>query len=45
MSYNTDDLKYICRLLGCSGVDNKCPGNEQCSIIIKILGGRNELHA
>ena len=26
----------ICRMIGCSGMDDKYPGNEHCSIISKI---------
>jgi len=31
-------LASICKEIGCSGMDNKCPGNPDCSIIKKILG-------
>jgi hypothetical protein len=33
-------LKAICRVLGCSGMDKKCPGNPDCSILRKIRRGK-----
>jgi hypothetical protein len=31
----------ICRMIGCSGLDDKCPGNKDCSIIMKITHRTN----
>lgn len=30
------DLKKFCYFIGCSGMDNLCPGNENCKIIRKF---------
>lgn len=35
-------LKAICRVIGCSGVDNLCPGNPNCTILRKIRRGKGE---
>ena len=31
-------LSAICRMLGCSGINSECPGNEQCEILQKVIG-------
>jgi len=31
----------ICRMIGCSGLNDKCPGNKDCSIIMKITHRTN----
>ena len=28
--------KEICKTIGCSGLSKKCPGDPNCSIIIKV---------
>lgn len=28
--------KDICKAIGCSGIDDKCPGNSKCKILRKI---------
>ncbi len=33
-----NDLKELCKLIGCSGMGEKCPGNSKCEIIRKIMG-------
>ena len=30
-------LKFICKSIGCSMIDEKCPGNTSCDIIRKFL--------
>ena len=34
-------LAEVCKEIGCSGMDAKCPGNRDCSIIRKICGFTN----
>lgn len=31
-----EHYKQICIDIGCSGMDNKCPGNPNCEIIKKV---------
>jgi hypothetical protein len=35
--------KRLCRILGCSGMDSKCPGNAECQIIQRALEERPDL--
>ena len=39
----SDNAKAMCEMLGCSGMDCNCPGNDHCEIIIKARGGEHEL--
>jgi hypothetical protein len=34
--------KEICHMIGCTGIDNKCPGNKNCELLKKIKGEKNE---
>ena len=47
---NHDDERYekkvgyyesICNMIGCSGLNEQCPGNKGCSIIMKITHRTN----
>ncbi len=32
-----ESLKEFCYIIGCSGMDKKCPGNPNCKIIRKVF--------
>jgi hypothetical protein len=32
-----DEIKEICFMIGCSKMDEKCPGNPSCSILHKLM--------
>ncbi len=34
--YELKENERFCYLLGCSGMDEECPGNPNCSIIKKV---------
>jgi hypothetical protein len=39
-----EDLKELCRTLGCSGLTpDKCPGNPKCAIVRKVILERPDL--
>ena len=33
------DLSDLCYLLGCSGENDRCPGNPACAILRKVIEG------
>lgn len=38
-----EELKEICYMIGCSGLDTDCSGNPLCSIIRKVvMVGKNK---
>lgn len=38
-----EKLKKVCRLIGCSGLSDSCPGSIHCSIIRKVVKERFDL--
>jgi len=32
-----ESLKEFCYIIGCSGMDKKCPGNPNCKIVRKVF--------
>ena len=38
-----ETLKKVCRLIGCSGLSDNCPGSPSCKIIRKVVHERVDL--
>jgi hypothetical protein len=38
-----ETLKKVCRLIGCSGMSDNCPGSPNCEIIKKVVRERVDL--
>ena len=34
------ELSEICTMIGCSGMNKRCPGDPLCSIIRKVVTGK-----